>query len=560
MQLIIISVKRRLVMKKKIPSILLLILLTSVVSLSPSSESYSKKMTQTTPGDLLTVSCSNLYPCLGEPISLIITIEGKSQNRFNQTISITDNFTGLEAVDGEIIKCSGTVAVDQINISIGPLPRYTRKVTWYPSIVGNHTFHVKAGAVSEMLLNISVVFDVEGIITPSLGYPAIIVKEETSPLAITVSEERTQTQAPLEITHLKLESIDAASSYPLENQTGAWRTWVRSSRDSIKEELTVYYSTDSVPEGFYNLSLTTQKTTYKWPHAVQIINSTPTNYTIVQFSDTHIGKYAYPVNKKKELIRLITYMNEQIHPNLVILSGDSVDWYNQRTQRNVYLDLQEALLHCNAPVFTTPGNHERYGNSLLHLYYPFKNLTAYHRFLNPLNDYSIIQGNNNLVFLDSGYDYSRWEIQPKIWLQSPEGSGLTATQIYLLENLLGDAQKNQLIIMHHPAVNDVNDTGFGALPNTLPSGNNECIAMNRGAFISYCENFNVSLVLTGHTHENHVFTSLGKEVENTTAWPLFIPTDSSTMSGKNNGGRLIQINNSTVISYDYLAFSSSDFF
>jgi hypothetical protein len=547
-------------MKKKIPIVITLLLLVSVVSLSHSGESQSEIMIHTAPGDILTVSCSNLHPCLGEPISLIITIQGKSPNRFNQTIRILDDFTGLEAVNSGIIMCSGTVTVDEINITIGPLPRYMKKIIWYPSVVGNHTFRVMTDATSEMLLNISVGFDVEGIITPSLGHPAIIVKEDASPLSVTVSEERTQTQSPLEISHLWLEDIDTAASYPLENQIGTWYTWINAGKGSIEEELTIHYSVDSIPAGFYNLSVTTHKKTYMWPHAVQIINSTPTNYSIVQFSDIHIGKYAYPINKKKELIRLITYMNEQIHPDLVILSGDSVDWYNQRTQRNVYLDLQEALLHCNAPVFTTPGNHERYGNSLFFFYYPFKNLTSYHRFLNPLNDYSIIQGNVNLIFLDSGYDYSRWEIQPKIWLQSPEGSGLTATQMYLLENLWGETQKNQIIIMHHPAVNDVNDTGFGALPNTLPSGNNECIAMNRGAFISYCEHFNVSLVLTGHTHENHVFTSLGEEVENTTAWPLFIQTDSSTLSGKNNGGRLIKISNSMVISYEYLAFFSSDFF
>ena len=473
MQLIIIPVLRR-IMKKKIPIMITLLLLTSVVSLSPSSESQRKIMKQTIPGDILTVSCSNLHPSLGEPISMIITVQGKSQSRFNQTIIIMDNFTGLESVNGEMITCSGTVIVHKINISIGQLPRYMRKIIWYPSIVGNHTFHIMTGAVSEILLNISVGFDVEGIITPSLGHPAVIIKEDTSHLMVTVSEERTQTQPPLEISNLQLEAIDTAASYPLENQTGLWRTWINTEKDNIEEELIVHYSIDSIPAGFYNLSVTTQKTTYAWPHAVQIINSTPTTYTIVQFSDTHIGKYAYPLNKKKELIRLFTYTNEKIHPDLVILSGDSVDWYNQRAQRNVYLDLQEALLHCNSPVFTTPGNHERYGNSLLFLYYPFKNLTSYHRFLNPLNDYSITQGNINLVFLDSGYDYSRWEIQPKIWLQSPEGSGLTATQMYLLENLLGDAQKNQIIIMHHPAVNDVNDTGFGALPNNLPSGNNEC--------------------------------------------------------------------------------------
>ncbi|MCX6670480.1 MAG: hypothetical protein NTX92_00985, partial [Euryarchaeota archaeon] len=116
----------------------------------------------------------------------------------------------------------------------------------------------------------------------------------------------------------------------------------------------------------------------------------------------------------------------------------------------------------------------------------------------------------------------------------------------------GAPQMNQMIIMHHPAVADTNDTGFGALPNDLPSGNNECIAFNRGAFITYCLENNVSLVLGGHTHKNHVFTSLGKETTNDTAWPLFIQTESATMSRQNNGGRIIQIQNSAVVSYEYV--------
>jgi len=156
--------------------------------------------------------------------------------------------------------------------------------------------------------------------------------------------------------------------------------------------------------------------------------------------------------------------------------------------------------------------------------------------------------------LDSGYEYSRWEIQPKIWNPTPEGSGLKTTQMYFLENTWGNNQMNQIITMHHPAVNDKNDTAIGALPNDLPSGNDECIAFNRGAFISYCFANNVSLVLTGHTHENHVFTSQGKETGNYSAWPLFIQTDSATMNGQNNGGRVVHIKNSAVLNYEYVPF------
>ena len=260
------------------------------------------------------------------------------------------------------------------------------------------------------------------------------------------------TEEPAQITKVTLQSINGTGSYQLEDQLGEWHTWINTGADIVEDDSIVSYDIDSIPEGFYNITVITTTANYTWPHAVQLLNTEPSNYTIVQLSDIHIGKYSNFVNKKKELIRLFTSINENIHPEFVILSGDSVDWYNQKSKRNVYADLQEAILYCKTPVYTVPGNHERYANSLLFLYFPFTNLTPYHRFLNPLNDYSLNYGNMNFVFLDSGYEYSRWEIQPKIWNQTPEGSGLTNTQMYLLENTWGNRQMNQMIIMHHPAV------------------------------------------------------------------------------------------------------------
>jgi predicted MPP superfamily phosphohydrolase len=439
-------------------------------------------------------------------------------------------------------------------MNIGKLPRYTKKIAWYPSVVGNHTFHVVAGTFPEKQLNVSVGFDVEGIMSPSLGCPSIIIKKNTNQFAVTISEERNTTEEPAQILQVELQIIDGTTHYHLDNHTTTWHTWIKTGTNRLEDELIVSYNIDSIPDGFYNISVTTTKENYAWPHAVKIMSTEPTEYTVVQLTDIHIGKYANFVNKKKELIRLINYLNENVHPDFVILSGDSVDWYNQKSHRNVYVDLQEALLSCKVPVFTTPGNHERFGNSLLFLYTPFTNLTAYHRFLTPLSDYSFEYGGVNFVFLDSGYEYSRWEIQPQIWNPTPEASGLTSTQLYLLENTWGVNQMNQIITMHHPAVNDKNDTGLGALPNDLPSGNNDCIAFNRGAFITYCFANNVSLILTGHTHENHVFTTLGKETNNYSAWPLFVQTDSATMNGQNNGGRVVHIKNSVVLNYEYVPF------
>jgi len=533
----------------------IILLLVPVSSIAVSGQNVVFRKTETvTPGEIIAMSCSESYPTLGQPVYLLITMAGTAGQRFNETLTVTDEFSGFAMTAGEMKWISGSLTESQMNATIGILPSYTKKIPWYPSVVGNHTLQVSAGLNSKKQLNVSVGFDVRGIITPSLGCPAIISKNNTNQLSITLSEERFITEEPTQIAKVTLQTIDGTDSYQLESQIGKWCTWINAGVDIVEDEVIISYDIDSIPEGFYNITVITTTGNYTWPHAVKIMNTEPTDYTVVQLSDIHIGKYSNVVNKKKELIRLFTYINEIIHPEFVILSGDSLDWYNKKSKRNVYVDLQQAILQCDSPVFTVPGNHERYANSLLFLYFPYTNLTPYHRYLNPLSDYSLQYGTTNFVFLDSGYEYSRWEIQPKIWNLSPEGSGLTNTQMYLLENTWGKNQMNQMIVMHHPAVSDTNDTGLGALPNDLPSGNNECIALNRGAFISFCLENNVSLVLTGHTHKNHVFTSLGKETANDTAWPLFVQTDSATLSRENNGGRIIQIQNSTIVSYEYLPF------
>jgi hypothetical protein len=236
------------------------------------------------------------------------------------------------------------------------------------------------------------------------------------------------------------------------------------------------------------------------------------------------------------------------------MSGDLADWFNEKMHRNFFQDLRDVMVTCNVPIFTTPGNHERYAHRLLLLYYPYDNLAYYHQYLNPLNDYALEYSSCNFVFLDSGYDYSRWEIQHPIWNPTPEASGLTDTQMYLLEHELGNNHLNQIIIMHHPGVNDINDHGLFPLHNTLPSGNNDCIAFNRGEFINYCLSHNVSLALAGHTHENNVFNSSGKTPDTLSKWPLFVQTASSTLSKENNGGRVIKMNNSVVESFEYVPF------
>ena len=264
------------------------------------------------PGEILSVSCSEAYPTLGQPVHLLITLQGKAPERFNQTLTITDEFSGFVMTDGEMKWISGIVTISQTSITIGKLPRYTRKIPWYPSVVGNHTFHMSVAASPEKELNISVSFDVKGIITPSLGCPSVIIKNTSDQLSVTLSEERAITEESCQVLQLQFDDIHSTSSYLLFNYTETVRTYVNAEKEVVEDDLILTYNTSSIPKGFYNLSVRTTKQNYSWPHAVKFLDAEPSEYTIVQLSDIHIGKYSNFVNKKNELIRLLTYLNEQI--------------------------------------------------------------------------------------------------------------------------------------------------------------------------------------------------------------------------------------------------------
>jgi len=368
------------------------------------------------PGEIIDISFSNYYPTLGEPIEIKVIIKGNpTGNQFTETLTVMDEFEGIIVQSSEAQLKTGSVLIDQKEITIGKLPRYTKKITWYPVVVGNHSLHFTLGSYPVNLQNISVGYDVENIIFPSLGCPSLICKDKTDKLTVVISEERYILEDPIEIYRAELQPINGPSIYLLYNQTVQFRTWLYVNEDEVEDNLILNYDTNNIPGGFYNIKLITAKKEYTWPHAVKIIDEEPEEFSFVQLTDIHIGKVYNLINEKEMLADVIHYVNEEVKPDFVILSGDLVDWYNSRNRRNFFLELQEIIVMCDSPVFTIPGNHDRYEHRLILLYNPFYDLSNYHFYINPLNDYAFEYGNMNFLLLDSGYDYSRWEIKLNIW-------------------------------------------------------------------------------------------------------------------------------------------------
>jgi Icc-related predicted phosphoesterase len=463
---------------------------------------------------------------------------------FKESLMITDDFEGVIAQTDNITWKAGNITVYQSSLVVGRRRSFTENIEWYPVVAGNHTLSFQAGNYAAKNMNISVGFVSDNVIYPSIGCPSILTKGDSEPLTILLSEERHASDDSIQIHYVELETINGTGIYTLNNGTIELATWIHAGIDTVEDELIISYNISSIPPGFYNLSVTTtHETIYTWPHAVYIIDDEPTEYQFIQLTDTHIGKTYNLINEKDTLKQVFTFINEEVQTDFVIISGDLIDWWKMNRNYNVWEEFKDALTTCNTPVFTTPGNHERYEHGIRRLHIPYTDNSPYHRYINPLNDYAFTYGNINFILFDSGYDWSRWET-------SPEASGLTNTQHYLLQNELGTTIMNQIITMHHPAVNTKDDRGLFRVPDDHPSGNNECIAFNRKELITYCTNNNVTLVLTGHTHENHVLNSKGEEPTNPNERPLFIQTSSTTLNRIYKGGRLIEINNGTVLSYD----------
>jgi predicted MPP superfamily phosphohydrolase len=515
---------------------------------NPSSNQFS-------PGEIIGISFSNNYPTLGEPIKITLIIKGNPKGeQFNETLIVTNDFQGLVFKSwGAEWKC-GTFSFNKREINIGKLPYYIKIIDWYPVIVGNHTLSFKAGDFVEKIKKISVSFDTEHIIFPSIGCPSIISREESEYLLIVVSEDRRISDSICTINKITLTNIFNDSTYTLNDYIYLSNDWILTGENLVEDEIILHCPIVGIPDGFYNITVATAKDEYFWAHAVKIVDEESTKYHIVQLTDTHIGKTYNLIDEKEVLIHIIRNINEEIYPDFIVISGDLIDWYNSRINRNFFIELHDILTTSNSPVYTIPGNHDRYENRLLFLYNPYYDLSNYHRYINPISDYSFEYGDINYIFLDSGYDYSRWEIKLNIWNPTPEGSGLTNSQMYLIEKELGNNKFNQSIIMHHPAVNERDDYGLFPVPDTLPSGNDECIVLNRARFIDYCLFNNISLVLSGHTHNNKILNFLGEESTDLFAFPLFIQTESSTCNRREIGGRVIHVNNGQVVELDYISF------
>jgi len=223
----------------------------------------------------------------------------------------------------------------------------------------------------------------------------------------------------------------------------------------------------------------------------------PPHFSFAQITDVHLGNFDLVLSpllmseRQNRITKAITQISHRKpQPDFILVTGDLVD-YNKDEFFSKFNDIFRGV-----PYYVIPGNHDRRTNMLI----GDDNLEKYKEHIQSSTNFDFPHKGYTFIGLDSGADYDHWVI-PDL---TPEGSGLEEYQLTKLKSF--DENTPKIIFMHHPVVTEINDySGSSPVTNTCPiyGGNDDCIALNRCEFIRYCTDYNVQLVLTGHTHKSY---------------------------------------------------------
>lgn len=262
------------------------------------------------------------------------------------------------------------------------------------------------------------------------------------------------------------------------------------------------------------------------------------NFYFIQITDIHIMNTTYEerqlsIMRFKSVLKSISSFNKK--PAFVVITGDLCEWgsaLNYKAFIDCLYEKDEKLYidpNYSIPVYTTPGNHDYILNS---------DLVNYYKYVNKDRRYTVEYRNLTLFFLDSGFNYM--ENVSDLFLV--KGSGLNDDDIAWLEEELSKCStKYKIILMHHPAINERDEKGEMR----------GVIAKNREKFIDLCKEYDVELVLSGHTHNSVVYDEEENRYENfpincSMYSTLFVQTDAVKFD-KKKPIRLIPYRNISIV-------------
>lgn len=269
---------------------------------------------------------------------------------------------------------------------------------------------------------------------------------------------------------------------------------------------------------------------------------------ILHISDLHIDYFNIFSRNYLKNISSLKGILKNISPNLVILSGDIVEFgegifscINYQIFTNIFKFIDNSFwfdYDKKIPIYTIPGNHE-YHTFLKISYWDIPN---YEKYIGKgFRNYFIDISNVRIVFIDTGYDYyfSPWNNNQI--LPEPEGTGINSYQIEFIEKSLSNCDKKiKILVTHHPFINLSSDIEEGIF------------LFNRKEFYNILKKYGVSLVISGHTHKNKVYSSDNKLIKN---FPIILDTNKTTYIqtgsiGKDGCFRIIDIYEDKIKVYD----------
>ncbi len=220
----------------------------------------------------------------------------------------------------------------------------------------------------------------------------------------------------------------------------------------------------------------------------------------VHITDLHItaeNDHDWPAKVSK-----IANLNPK--PAFVVATGDLVDWgYNGESNYDALLqplypkggDRQQRYIDQvqEIPIYFCPGNHDAYNEYYLldHTFRCDRDFVTYYNKV--ASNYGMYEDHSDIVIfsLNSGKDICFQG------LELPESDGLYDNMVEIFERDLDlldgvldnqdNSEKTKIVIMHHP-IKDLPGTGHFT---------------NDEDFLRYCEDYDIDLVLCGHTHTNN---------------------------------------------------------
>ncbi|MFA7170003.1 MAG: metallophosphoesterase, partial [Candidatus Paceibacterota bacterium] len=334
------------------------------------------------------------------------------------------------------------------------------------------------------------------------------------------------------------------------------------------------------------------------------------NFTFVHLTDVHLGSLTtiatsiggenWYESQSYPRFTDVLYEIENLdpRPDFILIGGDNVEYNNERWLYDFKAIIDGYSERTGIEIYVVPGNHDRYDSESSAWSWEEKNFSGGNDYLknflrvmdNPDNTTSLLENMSvidpmtqeckkvvdlttsggggfnrynyyfehkgfQFIGLDSGEDIETGDLQP-------EGGGVNESVMENLTILVESFDVPRIIFMHHPVYANQEDPPYNewggwrvykdqSRTDTGEIAEDGAIVHNWRNFIDLCNNNDVQLILSGHTHDSVVFNSSDEELNLATwvenkSYPLYLQTQSAG-KGDDHGYRIINVKNGKAI-------------